>query len=576
MAAGGVSPERRLRSWTVGRRAAAVVVEVIQVDDAPGHSPFGPASYGRHPFDDAPGHGPSGRRAGGDRRSWAALGATGTRAGADGPMPRPRHITLVGLGAVVAVVVLVALVAGGSSTPAPPTAATIPPMTTLPARPAATITPPRPVAPAPEAVAATAASAGTVPGQAAGSGPPLAKLYLPDLPAAYAVTSADQTYPYRPAPTREVQQLWSDRAAGAARPRWLRIDASDDRQFGRGWGSARVSTVHGVAVVTANDFGGVSLVGPISGGGAGVTSSGLTLAEVLAATDGAIFVDGTVRFLPAAMPADLRMVAGGPTTAGGQSAVLGPFDYATMTLAYANVTDPGTSLLIDSTAGETRFEHVWDDYTVPVRREVDLGGGRTATVRATTSSGQAWSWVDVDVGDETFRISGSAPVADAITAARTLHPVGAGQWTPLQDLAGRNREANPVSWYTMYRDVASGTVGDRPWKVLSARGAEIQPDSYLVTIGEDTDLAVPEADVPGVRAVADDAATVVVGTAPASQPGAVLRVTVGTETFVTPLAAPDDGGNLVGVVAFTSLGVASAEVVDTGGKVLATLPSPTN
>jgi hypothetical protein len=529
----------------VGRRAAAVVVEVIQVDDAPAHSPFGPASYGRHGFDDAP-----------DGR----------------PVHRP-HIALIGLGTVLAVIVLVALLAGGAST-GPRAAATLPAVTTSPRRPGATAPAPAPVTVA--AVAAVAAAAGTPQDQAGESGPPLARLYLPDLPAAYRVISADQTYPYRSTPEPGVSQLWSDRQAGAGSPRWLRIDASDDAESGQGWGSVRLATVNGMAVVSSNEFGGVSLTGPIAGGAATVTTAGMTFAETLAALDGAAFSDDTIRFLPGAVPVDFRMVATSQPSEGAQGAVIRPFDFATMTLGYANVVDPSGSLRIDSTAGETPIERVWDDYTVPVRRQIDLGGGRTATVRATSSADQAWSWVDVEIDGESFRISGSAPVADAVGAARTLHLVGADQWTPLQDLAGRNQEAHPVAWYTMYRDVASGTVDGQPWKVLSARGAEVQPDTYLVDIGGDNGLAVPQADTPDVHAVADQHATVVVGTAPAAQPGAVLRVTVGTVVFVTPLVTTDGGGNLVGAVAFADLGIPEAEVIDAGGNVLATLASPTN
>jgi hypothetical protein len=286
-----------------------------------------------------------------------------------------------------------------------------------------------------------------------------------------------------------------------------------------------------------------------------------------------------VRFDDQALPPDFRLFATSEPSAGAQGATNHPFDLATMTLTYQSAVDPAVTLSIGSTLGQTPFDRIWDHYTVPFHTDHSLSPWRSMTVRSTAASGPGWSWIDVMVGDATFRISGTAPRSVALAAARTLGPVGGREWGPLQRQAAANRHAHPVAWYTAYHEVASGSVpssgvaAGSNWSVLSARGAEIQPDSYLVTIDGDSGGLVEQSPTAQVRAVANATTTVVLASAPGDWAGARLRVTVGATVRVTPLNNAGDGsGNVFGAIAFTDVGVPSAQVLAANGTLIATLP----
>ncbi|MEO5900491.1 MAG: hypothetical protein ABIR68_10225, partial [Ilumatobacteraceae bacterium] len=500
---------------------------------------------------------------------------------------RPSRSALVAAGfvAVVAVIIVTALVTGGSNDHAAPAA-------TAPSTAASTAVTVTTVAGAQAAIAGAAPSstitlnvtagslvtgAGAAPTPPSAGGAALAPLYLPALPQQYQVMTAEQTYPFGTlvAPAI-IRQLWTNGTPSATSPRWLQISAGDTT-LGAAVGGVRVATVHGVAVITHNDFGGLTGSGEIAGttvtatATMTVTAAGLSLTELIGVIDGAVLDNGELTFHDGAMPADLHMIASDapadPATRPVATSI------STMTVSYQSSQDATAKLFVSDMAGESALDKLWDEYTVPVHDRIDLGGSRVADVRSTTGTDGAWSYIDVTVDGASLRLSGTTPLADALIGARTLQRVGDERWTSLKAVAALNQQAYPPVRYTDFRQLEGGADGDAArWSVLSARGADNAPDAYQVRLGASS-ASFSQQDSPAVHVVSDRDVTLVIGVAPRGHDGAFLHVVLGGASYTVPLQPQaDDGTNLVGIFAFSNVIVPTIELVDLGGEVLLSGP----
>lgn len=605
----------------MARRAASNIIDVIPIDDAGAPTVFGPGAATTGSYRPESGwrgsaaiglddeHTRTVRREGqrGDQgagwRDRLARPSPTKRSGggSEGPGSAPpgrrsnrSGVVAVGFGAVVAVIVVVAIATGGASDhPATAPAATTTAATTVASTSLATD--PATVAAGAQSAATSGVSTATtlapgtivvdvVDGSVVARGaasprstvvtadpvsPAVAPLYLPDLPQQYQLMTAEQTVPFGTVVSPPIaRQLWTTGSPSATAPRWLQISVGET-SLGADDGGVRVSTANGVAVVSHNPFGGLTASAAIAGGNATLSSAGLTLGELIGTLDGVILDGATLTFADGAVPADLHVLA--QDTPADATTRRAATSVTSMAVSYMSSLDHTARLFIAATQGEPLLDQAWEAYLAPVHDPIDLGGGRTADVRSVNGSDGTWSWIDVSLDGTTLRITGTAPLADALAAARTVKRVGDERWTSVRAVAALNQQAYPAAQYPNARQLDQGPDGDRDrWSLISASGTDNAPDLYEVHL-RGASIPFTQDDSPAIHLLADQDVTLVIGVAPSGHDGAFLHVVLGTASWTIPLQPQDDGGgNLVGVFAFRNVGIPTTELIDLGGQVLLT------
>jgi hypothetical protein len=420
----------------------------------------------------------------------------------------------------------------------------------------------------------TAPAAGVAPGNSTDStSVPLVHL-VGTLPDGYQPAAALES-PIAPPPpggTPTAAVLWADGLDAAPATRWLLADAwpegSSDAEAMSLVGAVRVDTARGPAVVH-RDGGVTTITGPIEDGLVSLRSTGIALDDlthivaVMRLVDDRLTVDDTV----------LRMGFHLVAQATADSSVA--WAATAHTEAVQTAASPGrqpATLSVDIGPEMSGFQQALQSFFLVARQRVDVGG-RSASFGTDTGTGRRMLSLDRD--GVHVDVSGAGQDDQAILDyAASLQPVPTSAWQAM--LAATPRPVIAASGGRVQRRLIAGTLpGQITWLVKFGVDPAL-PDSIGFEFDQSSAdgpryaaAADLDAGAPRITAAATPTLTFVAAAVPAGTDGALLRITVGTTTIDTPLAAADGTPARLAVVVFGDVGAYTARIVATDGTVLA-------
>lgn len=406
---------------------------------------------------------------------------------------------------------------------------------------------------------------------------------LPATPDGYTVTAVQRRTTSTPPDHRLTTELFATQVDSAERSAWLQVTAGPAGDWYVGTGVSRVSVPWGVALFGNRSDGALTLSGPIAGGAAVITSSGVSMEDVHEIFAGLRFEAGRLQIFDRRLGTTFQPVAADDASGGST-----PGPAAVVAVTYGRVRGAGGSTPDGSiTAPDAEPNDSFTVTTGPVQppaREVTRRfflshpatfelAGQELVVGADTREPGVTSVVLERAGRQ-VTVAGTAPRAVIVKAASTMHTADSAD---VDRLAG-NVIAAPAEDPAATSSVvlATGQLdGGRPWNLdaaMSCSGPE-QPAPHcvmrrLVIGGGGGPAEVPiTPQTAGITIAATPQLTAVVAFVPTNLVGATMVVTVnGQARTVEPIAV--DGADLVAADAFDTMAPFTIEI-RAGGRAIA-------